>query len=213
LIRQDSLGVDGTGVVGTPPQLLLRIPPATVRFCWSGTSNILAEYASGRSTAQPSTEQRTNNKTCPVLGQLPDCGPSRMPFILRTTGLAMPVLLIMSPVTFYNQSKQSVLGDAIAIADTAATRNRGLLKHDCLNEGEGLWIVPCEAVHTFWMKFAIDCVFLDKHKRVTKVVANLRPSRLAMSWRARSVLELPAGMAAQTRTEAGDQIEIRRPQA
>jgi uncharacterized membrane protein (UPF0127 family) len=119
----------------------------------------------------------------------------------------------MSQVTFYNQSKETLLGDAVGIADTAATRNRGLLKHDRLNEGEGLWIVPCEAVHTFWMRFAIDAVFLDKHKKVTKVVANLRPSRLAMSWRARSVLELPAGRAAQTRTEPGDQIEIRRPQS
>jgi len=117
----------------------------------------------------------------------------------------------MSQVTFYNQSKKSLLGDAIDIADTAAARNRGLLKHDHLDQGEGLWIVPCEAVHTFWMKFAIDAVFLDKHKKVTKVVANLRPSRLAMSWRARSVLELPAGRAEQTRTEPGDQIEIRRP--
>jgi hypothetical protein len=118
----------------------------------------------------------------------------------------------MSQVTFYNLSKDTLLGDAIHIAETAASRNRGLLRHDRLDEGEGLWIVPCEAVHTFWMKFAIDAVFLDKKKRVTKVVANLRPSRLAMSWRARSVLELPAGMAARTRTEPGDQIEIRRPQ-
>ncbi|MEX2300979.1 MAG: DUF192 domain-containing protein [Bryobacterales bacterium] len=118
----------------------------------------------------------------------------------------------MSQVTFYNTSKETLLGDAVAIADSAATRNRGLLKHDRLDDGEGLWIVPCEAIHTFWMRFAIDAVFLDKNKKVTKVVANLRPSRLALSWRARSVLELPAGMAARTRTEPGDQIEIRRPQ-
>jgi uncharacterized protein len=119
----------------------------------------------------------------------------------------------MSQVSFYNLSKDTLLGDAIDIADTAGTRNRGLLKHDHLDQGEGLWIVPCEAVHTFWMKFTIDAVFLDKHKKVTKVVPNLRPSRLAMSWRARSVLELPAGRAAETRTEPGDQIEIRRPQS
>jgi uncharacterized membrane protein (UPF0127 family) len=119
----------------------------------------------------------------------------------------------MAQITFYNLTKETLLGDAVDVADTAATRNRGLLKHDRLAGGEGLWIVPCEAIHTFWMKFAIDAVFLDKNKKVTKVVANLRPSRLAMSWRARSVLELPAGTAAQTRTEPGDQIEIRRPPA
>ena len=77
---------------------------------------------------------------------------------------------------------------------------------------KGLWIVPCEAIHTFWMKFAIDAVFLDKNKRVTKVVSNLRPSRLAMSLRARSVLELPAGRgrrrAGQSRPETSDCPEI-----
>jgi hypothetical protein len=116
----------------------------------------------------------------------------------------------MSKAAFYNRSKETLLGDAVDIADTAATRNRGLLKHTRLADGEGLWIVPCEAIHTFWMKFAIDAVFLDKNKKVTKIVANLKPSRLAMSWRARSVVELPAGRAAATRTEPGDQIEVRR---
>jgi uncharacterized protein len=119
----------------------------------------------------------------------------------------------MSKVTFYNRSKDNVIGDSVDIADTAVARNRGLLKHTHLADGEGLWIVPCEAIHTFWMKFAIDAVFLDKNKKVTKVVSHLRPSRLAMSWRARSVLELPAGRASRTGIEAGDQIEIQRPDA
>jgi hypothetical protein len=119
----------------------------------------------------------------------------------------------MQKITFYNLSKETLVGDAVDIADTAAARNRGLLKHTGLADGEGLWIVPCEAIHTFWMKFAIDVVFLDKNKKVTKVVAHLKPSRLAMSWRARSVVELPAGRAAATRTEPGDQLEIRRPQS
>lgn len=117
----------------------------------------------------------------------------------------------MSKVTFYNTSKQIVLGDAIDIADTPAARSRGLLKHKGLAQGEGLWIVPCEAVHTFWMKFAIDVIFLDKKKRVTKVVPRLKPFRMAMSWRARTVLELPPGRAQETGTEAGDVIEIQHP--
>ncbi len=116
----------------------------------------------------------------------------------------------MSKVTFYNTTKRAVLGNQIDIADTSAARNRGLLKHDGLAEGEGLWIVPSEAIHTFRMRFVIDVVFLDKKKRVTKVVPRLKPSRLAFSWRAHSVLELPAGMAEQTGTEAGDQLEIQR---
>jgi uncharacterized membrane protein (UPF0127 family) len=53
-------------------------------------------------------------------------------------------------------------------------------------------------------------VFLNKKKRVTKVVARLKPSRMAISWRAKSVIELPAGVIERTGTEAGDEIEIRR---
>ena len=115
----------------------------------------------------------------------------------------------MAKVTFYNSSKQTVLGVSIAVADTSAARRRGLLKRNHLAEGEGLWIVPCEAIHTFRMRFPIDVVFLGKDKRVTKVVSRLKPSRVALSWRARSVLELPAGVAEQTRTEIGDLLEVR----
>ena len=52
-----------------------------------------------------------------------------------------------------NQDKKSQLADRADIADTSKTRRTGLLKHTGLAEGEGLWIVPCESVHTFAMKF------------------------------------------------------------
>lgn len=116
----------------------------------------------------------------------------------------------MPRVTVVNQSKQTVLGDAIEVADTSATRMKGLLGRDGLASGEGLWIIPCEAIHTFRMRFAIDVVFLNRHKQVTKVVHAIKPSRMALSLRARSVVELPAGTARRTRTEKGDQIEIQR---
>lgn len=114
----------------------------------------------------------------------------------------------MPRVSFYNHSKQTSLGDSIDVADTPATRSRGLLKHDGLGEGEGLWIVPSEAIHTFFMRFAIDVVFLDRKKRVTKVVPRMKPSRLTASLRAHSVLELPAGAAETAGVEKGDQLEV-----
>jgi uncharacterized membrane protein (UPF0127 family) len=116
----------------------------------------------------------------------------------------------MARITIVNVTKQTILGDAIDVADTSATRVKGLLGRDGLEPGEGLWIVPCEAIHTFRMRFPIDIVFVSRKKQVTKVVSGLKPSRMALSWRARSVVELPAGRAAATRTEPGDQIEIRR---
>lgn len=107
-----------------------------------------------------------------------------------------------------NQSKNTVLGDRVAIADTSATRRTGLLKHRGLDPGEGLWIAPSEAVHTFGMKFPIDVLFLDKKRKVLKVRSDMVRSRMAICLRAHSVLELPSGTAAAMNTGVGDQLEF-----
>ena len=107
-----------------------------------------------------------------------------------------------------NLTKNTLLADRADIADTSATRNRGLLKHTGLADGEGLWIVPCEGVHSFFMKFAIDVVFLNKKRQVTKVRPNMVKSRIALSLRAHSTLELPVGMIQKSQTAVGDQMEL-----
>src|ERR1035437_3930477 len=94
------------------------------------------------------------------------------------------------------------------MADTSAKRRVGLLKHKSLASGEGLWIVPCESVHTFFMKFPIDLVYLDKRLRVRKVRHAVPPWRLSACFTEHSVLELPAGSAAETRTAVGDELTI-----
>ena len=101
-----------------------------------------------------------------------------------------------------------MLGDTVTVADTRATRDVGLLKHKGLNAGEGLWIVPCQSVHTFFMKFAIDLVYLDKRRRVRKVRHAVPPWRVSGCIWAHSVLELPAGTVAETGTQPGDQLSI-----
>jgi uncharacterized membrane protein (UPF0127 family) len=83
-----------------------------------------------------------------------------------------------------------------------------LLKHDRLEPGEGLWIAPCEAVHTFGMKFAIDVVFLSRSKKVLKVRKHMGKRAVAICLRAHSVLELPAGVLDQTGTAPGDQLDF-----
>jgi hypothetical protein len=107
-----------------------------------------------------------------------------------------------------NLTKNTVLADRAGIADTSATRQRGLLKHTGLAEGEGLWIVPCEGVHSFFMKFAIDVVFINKKRQVTKVRRNMVKNRIALSLRAHSTIELPVGMIDKSQTAAGDQLEL-----
>ena len=106
-----------------------------------------------------------------------------------------------------NQSGR-ILADRADIADTSAKRRTGLLKHNGLAEGEGLWIAPCEGVHTFGMKFPIDVVFLNKAKKILKVRPNMVRGRMSISLLAHSVLELPAGTLEATGTVAGDQLRF-----
>ncbi len=105
-----------------------------------------------------------------------------------------------------NLTRDRVLGTAVEVADTSKKRRTGLLKHTGLPEGGGLWIAPCEAIHTIGMKFPIDVLFLDRGKKVVKVRQQMVPGRLAVCLRAHSVLELPAGTSAATQTGPGDQL-------
>jgi uncharacterized membrane protein (UPF0127 family) len=114
----------------------------------------------------------------------------------------------MKRLRVHNQSQDTTLADRAQIADTSRTRKTGLLKHDRLERGEGLWITPCEGVHTVGMKFPIDVLFLDKQRKVVKVRAAMPRWRLAACLWAHSVLELPSGTAAATKTAAGDQLDF-----
>ena len=105
-----------------------------------------------------------------------------------------------------NQTRDVVLADAAEVADTSEKRRTGLLKHTGLAPGEGLWIVPCESVHTFFMKFAIDLLYIDKKHVVRKTVPNVAPWRLSMCLPAHSIVELPAGSIEPTATVKGDQL-------
>jgi uncharacterized membrane protein (UPF0127 family) len=109
-----------------------------------------------------------------------------------------------------NLTRGTLLADRADIADTGAKARTGLLKHSGLARGEGLWIAPCEAVHTFGMRFPIDVLFVNRKKVVVKIRPNLMRGRIAISFRAYSVLELPAGRLLETGTQRGDQLEFER---
>jgi uncharacterized protein len=105
-----------------------------------------------------------------------------------------------------NRDRGTVLAEAAEVADTSAKRRTGLLKHSQLAPGAGLWIAPCESVHSFWMKFAIDVLYLDRKKRVRKLRKRMVPWRISACLTAHSVLELPVGAIDSSRTEPGDQL-------
>ena len=109
---------------------------------------------------------------------------------------------------FVNRTRQTELGDRIETADRGPKRRKGLLGRDGLAAGEGLWIVPCEAVHTFAMRFPIDLVYLDRALRVVKVRHNVVPGRISVCLRAHSVIELPTGAVRHAQVQPGDMLDF-----
>ena len=105
-----------------------------------------------------------------------------------------------------NRTRDTVLATCMEVADSAAKRNKGLLGREGLAPGGGLWICPCEAVHTFGMRFPIDLVYLDRKNHIRKLVSEVLPWRLSGCLWAHSVLELPAGTICETRTRMGDTL-------
>jgi uncharacterized membrane protein (UPF0127 family) len=109
----------------------------------------------------------------------------------------------------HNRSKNEIILNKLEIAESFFARGRGLLGRNDFNFGEGLWIRPCNNIHTLFMKFSIDCVFIDSKMRVTKIVHQLKPWRVVGPiWKSSSVIELPSGFAASKNIEVGDELYV-----
>ncbi len=106
-------------------------------------------------------------------------------------------------------SSDKELAARVTVADTFFSRLKGLLGTNSLPRGEGLWLVPCKAVHTFGMRFSIDLLFLDQEQRVVSSVSGLVPNRITAFYRrASSVLELPAGSLNGISPGIGEQVRF-----
>ena len=130
-----------------------------------------------------------------------------MAALRKLFGLSGPSA-IAPPLRVLNRTRSTILATRMETARTSASRNKGLLGRDRLAPGEGLWIVPCESIHTFFMRFPIDLVYLDREKHIRKVRNAVGPWRISACFSAHSVIELPAGVIRTTRTERGDAIEF-----
>ena len=112
-----------------------------------------------------------------------------------------------SGLRLLNRTRGAVLAVRVARAERVLERMRGLLGRESLDEGEALVLSPCAAIHTFFMRFPIDAVFLDRRGRVVRAVAELRPWRATrFHLRAVKVVELPAGTLESTGTRKGDEL-------
>jgi uncharacterized membrane protein (UPF0127 family) len=105
------------------------------------------------------------------------------------------------------RNQRHLAHDLIAAFDSK-TRRTGLLRHDSFPEGSAMLIAPTNAVHTFFMRFPIDIAFVTRDGRVVKTCHALRPWRIAASFGAYAVVELPAGTLSRCDTVVGDTIVV-----
>ena len=96
----------------------------------------------------------------------------------------------------------------VRLAGTSKERRRGLLGLPNGEEFGGLWITPCEAIHTFGMSFCIDLIFLDKSLQARGLRESIRPGRIAICLKAHSVLELPSGTIRRSGTGVGNRLAL-----
>lgn len=111
----------------------------------------------------------------------------------------------------FNQAGHTLLASEVQRAEGMWPRIKGLIgrRAEDFRPGRGLWITPSEGIHTIGMKFPIDVIYLDAKRRVVRVYHGLKPWRVAaISFAARSVLELPAGTVAASKTKVGDVLEF-----
>lgn len=104
--------------------------------------------------------------------------------------------------------KDKILSENIRVADTPATRIIGLMFRKSIKGADGLLLDPCNSIHTFFMRYSLDVVFLSKTNQVVKVIRNLKPWRMTFIYfKARKTLELPAGKLPSDILE-GDILEV-----
>jgi len=102
----------------------------------------------------------------------------------------------------------AIVADRLLPAFESEARRRGLLAYPSMPEGAAMVIAPTNAVHTFFMKFAIDLLFVGRDGRVVKARGDVRPWRMSAAWRGHAVIELEAGALRRISVRVGDQITV-----
>lgn len=121
--------------------------------------------------------------------------------------------MISPQLSITNETRGTSLASRCRVARSLGDRIVGLLATERLEPGEGLLIERTQSIHMFFMRFAIDAVFVDAEGRVTKAVTDLRPWRVVWWARgARDCIELPVGAIAASGTQVGDRLVIARAQ-
>lgn len=112
-------------------------------------------------------------------------------------------------MTIVNLSTQGMIAGKAMLADTFFSRMKGLLGRKGLADGEALVITRCNSIHMFFMRFAIDVVFVDQSWLVVGLVRVIRPFGLSpVFWKATTAIELPAGTIDRIGIDLGQQLSM-----
>ena len=103
----------------------------------------------------------------------------------------------------------ATLADRIEIAGHSEARRRGLLGRDSLDHGSAFVIAPCQGVHTFGMRFALDIVAVTRDGEVIKIRTRVPRNRIVLAWSGFAMIELPAGTLERSPLQVGDLILAR----
>ena len=115
----------------------------------------------------------------------------------------------MRIVRVNNTSKGTVVATRAELADSFFTRLRGLLGRSGLDEDCGLVLRPGNSIHSFFMTFPFDAIFIDSGGRVVHVISNMHPNRVSPIVRhAHSIIELPVGAIERSHTAPGDLLDV-----
>lgn len=108
-----------------------------------------------------------------------------------------------------NLHSGQTLADQLDIADQFWTRFKGLMFTKSLPVGNGLMIKPCQSIHTFFMRYAIDVIYLDGENNVIEASGHVEPGKMGKMVRgAQIVIELPSGTIEKTKTKPGDRLQL-----
>ena len=107
-----------------------------------------------------------------------------------------------------NARTNEVIAEHVEVADTRATRRRGLLGRDGLEPSTALLLLPSFSIHTMFMRFPIDVVFVNREGAVVRIVTNMGPWKMATAWRAHAVIEMAAGTLRSHDIRTGDRLYL-----
>lgn len=115
----------------------------------------------------------------------------------------------MTTNPLFNQTRNVQIAENVEVAKSFWQRLRGLIGRPSWPSHQTLWFDDCNTIHTCFMQFSIDVVFVDKEFKVKKIIQNLKPWRwVPPVFHAHSVFEFAAGSLSEEKIRVGDQLHV-----